>query len=425
MIIFKTKKIIDGTGHASFEGWMGVDKDKIVHVSAMAAGRSSGDTPVVDLGEMTLLPGLIDAHSHVGLVGIGMMPTMSPAEVAAEVFINVELALQEGFTTLRDLGGVDGGIVEVVRRGLVGGPRILPSGPIISQTGGHGDWGHSYSPHAWEGSVPGLVQPAAVVDGVDSVRRAGRQALKDGASQLKVAITGGFSSELDHVGDVQFALDELKALVSVASAKHTYVTAHAHHGEGIRLGLEAGIRCFEHGTFVDKETIAMMASSGARLVSTLSVVRQYEDPDQVQGLRPELRSSAASAFRSMAATLEAAREAGIVVGSGSDIVGTRQRGRGREVAVRALVTSGLEAISAATSANAVILGKSDEIGELREGLLADFIVVDGAPDQSASLLTESRHIRLVVREGVVYKNTLPRVAAAGVARAMPLFSAQG
>ncbi len=376
---------------------------------------------MLDLGNFSVLPGLIDAHTHVGLVNVPPDPGAAVAVVAAQIFENLRLALSEGFTTIRDLGGIDGGVVEAVNRGLVPGPRILPSGPLISESGGHGDWRPWFAHGPWEGNIPGLVQPAVLADGVAAARLAGRSALRDGATQLKVAVSGGFASSFDRLDDFQFSVDELRALVEVAKARHTYVTGHAHHSEAVHLGLEAGLECFEHGTFLDQDAIDAMSSRGASLVATLSLVERYQDPTQREKLRDDLAVRAGAAFPAMARSVTLAIAAGITVGLGTDFTGAPQSGRGRELTVRAHVTNPLEAITAATQANAHILRLDSETGSLREGLSADVVVMEGNPLDDAGLFSDADNIRLVVLRGRLYKNTLPEqlAEAADAAFAQP------
>jgi imidazolonepropionase-like amidohydrolase len=419
LITLSSDRIFDGSGGDPFAGELSLAGGRIERVESGSAPSGAADG-VVELGNLSVLPGLIDAHTHMGLVNIPPDPGAAAAVVAAQIFENLRLALSEGFTTIRDLGGIDGGVVEAVNRGLVPGPRILPSGPLISESGGHGDWRPGYAHGPWEGNIPGLVQSAVLADGVAGVRLAGRSSLRDGATQLKAAISGGFSSSFDRLDDFQFSVDELRALVEVAKARHTYVTGHAHHSEAVHLGLQAGLECFEHGTFLDQDAIDAMAGQGASLVATLSPVESFQDPARREALRDDLAVRAAAAFPAMARSVTLAIAAGITVGSGSDLTGAPQTGRGRELAVRSQVTNPLEAITAATRANAHILRLDAETGSLREGLSADLVVLEGNPLDDPEIFSEADKIRLVVLRGRLYKNTLPEPLAQAVNAAFAL-----
>jgi len=414
LIRLSSEHIFDGTGGEPFGGWIRLADGQIDCVERGPTRAQGGDDLLVELDDFSILPGLIDAHTHLGLVNIPPDPGAAIAVVAAQIFENLRLALAEGFTTVRDLGGLDGGVVEAVNRGLVPGPRILPSGPMISESGGHGDWRPAFAHEDWQGNVPGLVQPSVLVDGVAAVRLAGRSALRDGATQLKAAISGGFASSFDRLDDSQFAIEELRALVEVAEARHTYVTGHAHHSEAVRLGLEAGLECFEHGTFLDQDAVDAMSTHGASLVATLSPVERYQDPSQRKSLRDDLAVRAVAAFPAMSRSVIMAIAAGITVGSGSDLTGASQKGRGRELTVRSKVTNPLEAIKAATGANAHILRLDSETGALREGLSADFVVVEGNPIDDPDLFSQAHKIRLVVLRGRLCKNMLPEPLAQAV-----------
>ena len=415
MPALSSKWIFDGSGSEAFAGTVSIDGVRISEVRSSLPDVTSGPSDAVDLDGFAILPGLIDAHTHLGLVAQPLGSPSPLAVVAAQIFANARTALDEGFTTVRDVGGIDGGLVEAINRGLAVGPRILPSGPMISQRGGHGDWRSPFDHGAWEMGTPGLVQPTALADGPEEMTRVARMALRDGATQLKVALSGGFSSDCDALDDVQFNVQELRAAVSVAHSRHTYVTAHAHHAAAIRLGLDAGIECFEHGTFVDNQTVQDLHRQKGMLVATLSVVSRYQDPELRAQLRPDLAGKARDAFPAMSRTVQMAVAAGITVGSGSDQVGPDQRRRGRELAVRARVTNPLEAVYAATGANARVLRVESEAGSLRPGMAADVIVVAGNPVEEPELFEDPTRVRLVVRRGQICKNTLPKSLAAEVA----------
>jgi imidazolonepropionase-like amidohydrolase len=258
-VVLRGAQLIDGAGAEPRRADVMVRGGRIAGIGDL----DRGDDQSFDVSGLTVLPGLIDAHTHFGLVNMSAEHT--PAAVtAAHIFRNCELALHAGFTTVRDTGGIDGGVAEAVRLGLIPGPRILPSGPLLCQTGGHGDNSDPFSQHHFVHSgLPGLAQPALPCDGPEQVRVAARTVLRRGATQVKVCVSGGVVSFTDRLEDAQFTVEELKAAVEEAAARDTYVTAHTHNVRGIRNGLAAGVACFEHGTFLDVETAAAMAAAGA------------------------------------------------------------------------------------------------------------------------------------------------------------------
>jgi imidazolonepropionase-like amidohydrolase len=255
------------------------------------------------------------------------------------------------------------------------------------------------------------------VDGVTEAVKAARLALRDGATQLKVSLSGGFSSDCDALTDIQFGEDELAAIVAVARSQGRYVTGHAHHSHAVQLGLRAGVACFEHATFVDQETLMLIKQNDAAIVATLGVLRRLQDPAVRDGLREELREFARSGFDSAAEMVRAAVAAGIVVGLGTDITGADQHGRAREVAQRCSATDPLEAIAAATGKNAKVLRIADRTGTLTPGLLADLVVLDGNPLTEPVLFEDPERVRLVMAAGQIRHDTLPAELSAQVRRA--------
>ncbi len=273
-LVLRGGTLIDGSGGEPVsDAVVVIEEDQISRVGQRA--QFPAPSEVLECDGLTLLPGLIDAHSHLGITTVESVERVPPAVAAARIFGNCELALDAGFTTVRDVAGIDGGVAQAVEAGLVRGPRILPSGPLLSQTGGHGDHGPSFLDahhYAYQG-VPGLLQTNVTCDGPDQVRLAARRAFRHGATQIKVCVSGGAVSFTDRLEDAQFSVPELRAAVEEAEARGTYVTAHAHNVRGIANGIEAGVTCFEHGTFLDEATAQRMAATGADLVPTFAVLR--------------------------------------------------------------------------------------------------------------------------------------------------------
>jgi imidazolonepropionase-like amidohydrolase len=394
--------ILDATGADPYRGSSVLVGDG--HIRAIGELTSS-DATAIDLDGLTLLPGLIDAHAHHGIVEVHDADRTPLAVLAARIVANLGRTLQEGFTTSREMGGLDGGFAQAVAEGMVSGPRLFPSGPLLCTTAGHGDLGPSYLPHSAHSHdrVPGLVQNGRPVDGPDAVRRAAREAFRHGATQLKMCISGGVVSLTDRMEDVQFSVDEMRAAVEEAEARHTYVAAHAHNTDAIRRGLEAGIHSFEHGTFLDAATAELMAARGAVLVPTLTVlVRWLADPGDVPVTS---RDRIASSLTAMQQAVRLGVEHRITMGSGSDLVGAVQQGRGDEIVHKAALVGAMDAIIAATRTNAAILGWGDRLGTVEVGKVADLIAVDGDPLADPSVLADPRRIVLVMQDGRIVKDT--------------------
>jgi imidazolonepropionase-like amidohydrolase len=409
-VILAGATLIDGTGTDPVTGAsVTVEGDRI---TAVGDGGARGSADLLDISGLTLLPGLIDAHTHLGAAydlaqhaHAGMVPA---AEIAARVFRNCALAIDAGFTTCREMGGVDGGVVRTIALGLVPGPRILPSATALAQDGGHATfmapWSDCYCPIA----VPGLVDAVAVCDGVDEVRKAARRAFRRGATQLKVFVSGGVISLTDELAHAQFSVDELRVAVEEAEARGTYVTAHAHNVQGIRNGLAAGVSCFEHGSWLDAETAAAMAAAGASLVPTLAVAHVMRTERERWGLPDLVVPRLEQVEQHMATAVRLAREAGVRIGSGSDLLGPEQDRRGLELVLRARIEDPMTAIVSATATNAAILGLGGEVGTVAVGRRADLVAVDGDPLTEPELFDDPSRVILVIKDGVVVKDRLRR-----------------
>lgn len=398
--------LIDGTGSdPKKEHTVTIDGTTIASVTRQTK-KPAGDDRAIDLAGCTVLPGLIDAHAHLGLVfdfqsdqGLS-----SAAEIAAKTFRNAELCLEAGFTTVRDMAGVDGGIVNAIEQGLVKGPRVFPSGPAIAQTGGHGHLTGQFCDLNAPLAIPGLVQLLALCDTPDEVRKAARINFRRGATQLKVFISGGVVSKTDRLEDTQLTIEELKAAVHEAKARRTYVAAHAHNNDAIRNGLAAGIECFEHGTMLDEATAAEMKKHGAALDPTLAVANLFSTHWREWGV-DETIAKRATRFESMLGdAVRIASKTGLLIGSGSDLLGAEQKRRGLEIVLKSKLLDPMRAIVSATLNNAKIMHQEHALGSVEQGKLADVIAVKGDPLANPELLDDLNSIVLVIRNGRIVKD---------------------
>jgi imidazolonepropionase-like amidohydrolase len=399
--------LIDGSGRDPVgDATVVIDGERIGSVGDTAPPG----TDTIDLEGCTVLPGLIDAHTHLGIAfelqHHGQAGTMPAAEVAARVFTLCREALLAGFTTCRDMGGLDGGMVRAIEQRLVPGPRILPSGPALAQDGGHATFMAPFSDCWCPLAIPGLVEGVALANGPDEVRLAARKAFRRGATQLKVMVSGGVISFTDEIEHTQFTVDELRAAVLEAEARNTYVTAHSHNSRGIRNGLEAGVQCFEHGSWLDEETAVLMAGAGAALVPTLTVAHVMGTEYERWGLPAAVADRMEQVSGHMENAIKYARDAGVVTGAGTDLLGPHQDHRGLEIALRAEVVGAMDAIVAMTSTNAKILRIDDRLGTVEPGMLADVIAVRGDPLREPRLFDDPDRVVLVIKGGVVEKNSV-------------------
>jgi imidazolonepropionase-like amidohydrolase len=404
-IVFANCAVLDGTSRERREDHQVLVEDAHIREVSDRPIASAG-AEVIDLQGRTLMPGLIDAHVHVlavdaALARLSDRPVTLLTLQAAKV---LEGMLQRGFTTIRDAAGADGGLAEAVEQGLVQGPRIFPSGSALSQTGGHGDVRPRTQSVVTCACCEGGINLSRIADGVTECRRAARDELRKGATQIKIMSSGGVASPYDPIWNLQYSEEEVRAIVEEAQAWHTYVLAHAYSPEAIRRSIDFGVRSIEHGNLIDRATAEHVAGADAFVVPTLATYDALHRYGRELGFTEANMAKLAEVREAGLRSLEILQAAGVKIGYGTDLLGPMHRHQSREFVIRAEAMSPFDIIRSATIVNAELLNRAGELGVVAPGARADLITVAGNPLADISLLDgQGEHISHIMKDGVFYK----------------------
>lgn len=398
-LILRGGTLIDGRGGPPVpNAGVVVDGDRIVAVGPVGTLPQPDGAQVIDVGGRTILPGLIDVHTHLMYAmyrsGIEIDSGHSLERATINAALNARTVLDMGFTTVRDLGS-RGNVVFAVRdaveTGQIEGPRILASGRILTTTGGLVDFHPS-----WTGVQPSL---GILVDGVDEVRKAIRQLVKDGADCIKLEASAHAVTRRGGSWATTMSEHEIRAAVDEAHKYGKRVAAHAQTADGIKNALRGGVDTLEHGTFMDDEGLKLLLDRGTWLVPTISNIYSYTEEGPKLGWAQHVVDEMRQIERPWIENFQRARAAGVRIAMGSD-VGNRYRQQDRAVEMQVLVRSGLAAMDtlvAATRDAAEAIGMADRVGTLETGKLADIVLVDGDPLREMGVLRERE--RLTVFKG--------------------------
>lgn len=405
--VLRAARLIDATGRAPIaNAVVVVTDDRITAVGPASSVRAPAGAKVIDLGDATLLPGFIDAHTHI----IGRVLGDPEADAAAVkdyssfgailAVANAQRTLLAGFTTIRNVGARgefdDVALRKAINEGWVDGPRMMTAGHSLGITGGHCDE-NAYRPGLLDGSIR-----EGIADGPEQVRAAVRYQVKYGADVIKTCATGGVLSEGDAVGVTQYTYEEMKAVVDEASKLERKVAAHAHGAEGIKIAARAGVASIEHGSFLDAEGARLMAERGTYLVPTLmagEAVERLAKGGVLKGLRGEKALAAAAAMRN-AIKLAVASRVPIAFGTDAGVIPHGTNGHEFALLVEWGGMRPLDAIMAGTLNAARLLGWEKNLGTLEAGKLADIVAVAGDPLRDIRVMEQTT---FVMKEGFVYK----------------------
>lgn len=413
MIVLKGR-VLDGNGGTPMEnGAVVLEGNRILRVCREEQLPEYPGAEVYTLENATIMPGLIDAHVHMGwgsataLEWISMTPQVSMARALRDM---AQLR-QQGYTAFRDLGSDVILMRPAVAEGLLDVPRIFGAGRIISQIGGHGDVYQKLTVEASER----VYGPAFLVSGVDELRRACRINARNGADLIKIMTTGGVFSQGDKATPhSHFSGEEIRAAVEEAENMGSYVSTHAQANRGIKMALKNGVKCIEHGFYLDEECIELMVKNDCWLVPTLAIMHASKTYfSGKEGVLPYLKEKTERSYEAHYRSLEMARKAHVTVGVGCDFLGDAAFGCPYSEAtleLERLCVAGytpMEVITMATKINARLLLMEDQLGTLESGKLADVLLVEGRPDEDIRVLRDSSRVRLVIQDGRIVKNTMP------------------
>lgn len=410
-VLFRDVRVFDGVGPE-----LSAPTEVLVRgnrIEAIGPALEAGDAMVIDGRGRTLMPGLIDVHVHMTFGAMDMAtlqsPDLTPESAGRAAALGAEKMLLRGVTSVRDMGGPIFPLKAAIDAGKVRGPRIWPSGAHLSQTSGHGDLRAPHEgPRRFTGKLSRAEQLGAtwIADGRDDVLTATRENLRFGASQIKMMAGGGTSSDYDPLDVTQYTLDELRAGVEAADDWNTYVTVHAYTPKAVRRAIEAGVKCIEHGQLLDDATLQLMAEKGV----WLSLQMLQGDSENMEPGRRAKRKPVIDAQQTIWAR---AKAAGVKLAWGTDILfdpKVNEEQTGFLLTLRPWFTPA-EILKLATHDNAQLLALSGprspyqgDLGVVREGALADLILVDGDPLANLELIADpGKNFVVIMKDGALVK----------------------
>ncbi len=407
----------------------GVNEERIENANVLVVGNliaqvsteplAAANARIIDGGGRTLMPGIIEAHNHLMLSvdSSSWFNTHDVFYIASAAAGEAEKYLMRGWTTVRDIGGPAEGLRRAIEDGRVIGPRIYNSGPVIGQTSGHGDFRNYNDPHPnmVEYKQPFYQHFSFIADGPAEVSRAVRESLRLGAVQIKVMAGGGVSSITDPLYTVQYSPEEFRAATEAAADYGTYVAVHAYNDTSIIRAIENGVKVIEHGTLMTEDAAKVMRKNDIVLSPSCQVLQLPEEA--VAFLSPSSREKFFEAKEGLDNQMRLIKEYDLKTAFGTDLFGTPENfaSTPKEFTCREQYFSPFEVLRQATSVNGELLAMTGKrnpypegpLGVIEEGAYADILLVEGNPLEGTAILVDYENsIDLIMKDGVIYKNTL-------------------
>ncbi|WP_157208794.1 metal-dependent hydrolase family protein [Mariniflexile maritimum] len=419
VIVIKNANVFDGVNEKLIENTDILIENNLI--TQIAKGiKPPKDAQLIDINGKILLPGLTDAHTHLALHSEVDYLIYSAPEgyMGAKAATNATQMLMRGFTTVRDIGGPTIGLKMAIDEGAVIGPRILPTGSMISQSSGHGDFNARQI--NWSQYFAGQIDPAyirgwtTIADGIAEVQKATRETLRSGASQIKIMGSGSILGAQDPMDVTEYTIEELRAIVKEAEKWGTYTAIHAYTSESVMNALNAGVQSIEHGLFASEEAFKLMKEKDA-FFSTQFMA--FSATPEEAGMNAVARPKYLQAKEGADNGYRLSKKVGVKMAFGTDLVGGLEMNtyQPQEFVARLKYYTPYEILVQATSLNAELFERAGKrhpyqegkIGVVKVGAYADVIVVEGNPLKDIAILAEpEKNIKLIMKDGKVYKNTL-------------------
>lgn len=409
-VIVQNVQIVDADQeHPSAPCTIVVEGGRFLSVGTPSTPAPQATDQIIDGTGTFALAGLIDCHAHPCMAdtNLSRLNQIPPTLMTARAGKILNGMLMRGFTTIRDASGADWGIRQAVEDEDIIGSRLFIAGRALSQTGGHADMRAKTEHDMVCACSHALGYTARIADGIDEVRKAVREELRQGVDQIKIMVSGGVSSPNDPLECDQYSREEIRTIVEEAQRRGTYVMAHAYGASAIKIAVEEGVRTIEHGNLIDRAAADLMAEKGAFLVPTTVTYTVLEEEGRKNGWSDAMLDKLKVVQEASLTSLEICRAAGVEIGLGTDLLGDSFEHQSREFEVRAAIEGFRDTLRSATKINARILQREGELGVIKEGAIADLILLERNPLLDPSVLQhQGRDMPVILKSGKAVKNEL-------------------